>query len=187
MLLAALLAGVAGMAGCSVGRVQYATLDFRAIDPPAPEFGELPLHEAHWFADEAGVVWIALRHELRAPFVAQPLMTFQMSLRVERLPRGAAGRNYLVRKEELRAWARVGPLQSRLESISGILALYREPGDIVRGSFRMLAQRESANLLGGWSRPARTLLLGSFRAKQDEPRTRAVVAATESAGFERPK
>ncbi len=91
---------------------------------------------------------------------------FQMSLVLEDLPAGRA-RNYLVKKREFRGVARMGPAHSRWTSLSGVVALYREPGDRLRGSFRLQVAREVQQLLGGWSSPDRYLMMGTFEARPD--------------------
>jgi hypothetical protein len=107
-----------------------------------------------------------------------------MSLVVEGLPAGEA-RNYLMSERALRAVVRLGPLESRFVGTQGILALYRDERDGLRGSFRLLVQRESRRMLGGWGGPATFLMQGEFRAVHDARRGREIAAATEPPGWER--
>ncbi len=171
------------LAGCQGGgRVQVAALDFRAIDPPAPRFVQIPIDRCFWWTNEAGQVWIAMERD--QPLLIRPEhFVFQLSLVLERLPAGRE-RNYVVSKRELRGVARIGPAEGRYVSISGIVALYREAGDTLRGSFRMEVTQESLGLLG-WTAPRRQLMMGTFRAVRDEGRGQAIVAQTEADGWER--
>jgi hypothetical protein len=59
------------------------------------------------------------------------------------------------------------------------VALYREAGAQYRGSFRMEVAREVQQLLGGWSRPSRYLMMGTFTAVANETRGRQIATATE--------
>jgi hypothetical protein len=85
----------------------------------------------------------------------------------------------------MRGVARFGPAQSRFVSIAGIVALYREEGERLRGSFRLQVSQRSQKLLGGWTKPHRYLMQGEFNARPDESRGRQIVAETESDGWER--
>ncbi len=109
---------------------------------------------------------------------------FQLSLALERLPAGKA-RNYKLGRRELRARVKFGPWESRFASQVGIGALYRESGDRLRGSLRVQTTRVSLQMLGGWSKPIRYLMQGSFTAVHDEERGRPIAEATESAGWGR--
>ena len=146
------------LVGCNgTGRVDVAALDFQAIDPPegpSPRFVELDLDRCYWWTDEDGRVRIALERDRPLLLGSEWRFRFQLSLALDQPPAGKA-RDYRVNKRELRGVARFGPTQSRFTSIYGIVALYREPHDRLRGSFRMEVAREVQQLLGGWSRPSR--------------------------------
>jgi len=174
-----------GLTGCSGGgRVEVVSLNYRSIDPPAPRVARIDLDRCYWWADQEGQVWIAMERETRPLFGIFGRICFQMSLVLEKLPAGRE-RYYIAAKRELRARALVGPAQIRFSSAAGILALYREPGDRMRGSFRLLTRRVVTRWLGGWGRPSSYLMLGSFEAVHDEARGRRIAAATESAGWGR--
>jgi hypothetical protein len=170
--------------GCGAGQLQLISLNLGSIDPPSPRPTEIPLDRCYWWVDEQERVWIAMQRESRPPLLPQARFAFEMSLCLERLPAGPA-RNYQVRTTELRAVARVGPVEARLTSRRGIVALYREGADRLRGSLRLEALRRVAQLLGGWGAPTRLLLHGSFVATRDEARGRAIARRTESQGFDR--
>ncbi len=183
---AAVLLAVLAAAGCGgSARVELATLNFSAIDPPAPQVARVVLHRCTWWQDDAGQVWIAM--ERQEPLVVVPgHFGFRLSLVLSGLPAGRA-REYRVAQRELRAAVRLGPVESRYESILGIVALYREPGDRLRGSFRLLVGQQSSRLLGGWTSPMQQLMLGTFEAVPDtDGRGRAIAAETEAAGWSRP-
>ncbi len=173
-------------AGCrGAARIELATLNFSAIDPPAPQVARVTLHRCTWWQDEAGQVWIAM--ERREPLVVVPgQFDFRLSLVLAGLPAGRA-REYRVAERELRAAVRLGPIESRYESILGIVALYRAGGDRLRGSFRLLVGQQSSRLLGGWTEPVQQLMLGTFEAVPDsDGRGRLIAAETEAAGWDRP-
>ena len=173
------------LAGCNgSGRVDVAALDFQAIDPPegpAPRFVELDLDRCYWWADEDGRVHVALERDRPTLLGAEWRFRFQLSLALDQLPAGKA-RDYRVNRRELLGVARFGPAQSRFTSLYGIVALYREPQDRLRGSFRMEVSRETQQLLGGWSRPSRYLMMGTFVAVPDAERGRRIAAEAEAPG-----
>ena len=180
--LAAVLAGCGGS-----GRIHIASLNYRTIDPPAgpaPGVAALDLERCYWWTDEKGQVCVSMERDVPSLLGRIGRFTFQMSLVLEEPPAGRA-RDYTVAKRELRALARVGPAQSRFTSVAGIVALYSEPGDRLRGSFRLLAAREVNGLLGGWSRPSSYLMTGTFVAVHDPQRGRAIAEATEAFGWQR--
>lgn len=187
--LVTVVGGLCVLAGCQGrGHVQIAALNFQAIDPPAgppPRFSQLDLDRCYWWTDEEGHVWIAMERDQRSLVLGElGHMRFQLSLALGEPPAGRA-RDYRVSRRELRIAARLGPAQSRWTSLSGIVALYREPQDRLRGSFRLDVAREVQQLLGGWGRPARFLIMGTFMAVHDEAAGRRIAADTESLGLER--
>jgi len=175
-------------AGCSgSGRIELTSLDYRAIDPPAapsPRVGRIDLDCCYWWTDADGQLWIAMQSQKTALFNPRLRFQFQLSLVLEKLPAGPA-LDYKVSDNTLRARVCFGPWESRFTSQVGILALYRESKDRLRGSLRLQAARVATRLLGGWGRPSRYLMLGSFVAVHDEPHGRAIAEATESSGWER--
>ena len=173
----------AGCGGSGGGRVEVTALNYRAIDPPAPRFVRVEIERCYWWTDEAGQVWVAMERD--KPWLLGPeRFVFQLSLSLEKLPAGRQ-RNYRVTKRELRAVARFGPAESRFVSLSGIVAIYHEPGDRLRGSFRLEVAREVLQLLGQWSRPSRYLMMGTFEAVRDEQRGRPIADQTEAFGWQR--
>ncbi|MCG3126724.1 MAG: hypothetical protein CHACPFDD_01577 [Phycisphaerae bacterium] len=172
------------LCGCSAGNLELVSLDFRSIDPPAAQVTRLPLDRCFWWTDESGRLWLAMERIVQIPFLSNVDFEFQLSLRLDRPPQGKA-RNYTVRDAELRAAARVGPAESRFSSLAGILAVYRESGDRLRGSLRLQVARQVNAMLTGWTQPTRYLMLGSFVAEHDEVRGRAIAERTETDGFER--
>lgn len=177
-----LLAGCAGS-----GRVQIAALNFQAIDPPAgpaPRFAELPLDRCTWWLDEQGKVWIAMERAQTLWLGPEWQFRFQLSLALDEPPAGRS-REYLVSRREMRATTRFGPSQSRFASINGIVALYREPNNQLRGSFRLQVAREVQQLLGNWSTASRYLMMGTFVAVPDDGRGRQIARATEDLGGQR--
>jgi hypothetical protein len=181
-LVAACLCGAAGCHGS--GRIEIASLNYRTIDPPAPQHTPIDFHECYWWTDADGRVWIAMQREQAALFNPKLRFQFQLSLVLEKLPAGPA-LNYKVTRNTLRARVHFGPWQSRFTSQVGVVAVYRAPHDRLRGSVRLQAARVTTEWLGGWSRPTRYLMLGSFLAVPDERRGRPIAEATESQGWGR--
>ena len=173
-------------AGCARGNatLQIASLNYRSIDPPAARVMDVRASGCYWWTDDADRVWVAFERRFHSLLIPQLNSTFQFSLMLEKLPAGHA-RNYEARREELRARVRTGPFEIRFVSRQGIVALYRERGDRIRGHFRLQVLREVSRLLGGWGRPAQYLMIGRFNAVHDEKRGRAIAEATESLGFDR--
>ena len=184
--LAALLCGmVCSLAlGCAgSGRIDLAALNYRDIDPPEPTYTTLPIQRCTWWTDERGQVWVAMQHE-RAVVLTGDKLLFRLSLVLDALPAGRA-KNYLVSRRELRAFARFGPAQARYTSLAGIVALYREDGDRLRGSLRLDVAQQAQQLLGGWTREQRHLMLGKFVAVPDDGWGRTLAAETEALGWQR--
>lgn len=180
---------VIALTGCAgTAHVCVVALDYQAIDPPAgppPQVTQLDLDRCYWWTDENGRVRVAMECERPALLVPEWRFRFQLSLALDEPPAGRA-RDYKLGQRELRGVARFGPAQSRLESVRGIVAVYRERGDQLRGSFRMEVAREVQQLLGGWGRPGRFLMMGTFTAVHDEPRGRRIASEAEALGPQRP-
>ncbi len=174
---AALAAGQVGCTGS--GRMELVSLDYAAIDPPAPFASRMDFRECYWWTDERGTAWIALQNRTALP-IGNEEFAFRLGFALERLPAGAA-RNYIVSRREMRAIAQAGPAKSRFASAAGIVALYKNADrpDELRGSFRLLVNREVNQLLGGWSRPAKVVLQGDFVAIRHEPRGKEVLQRIE--------
>jgi hypothetical protein len=171
------------LAGCQGGgRVEVTSLNFREIDPPAPHFVHVPIDRCYWWTDDQDQVWIAMERD--QPLLVRPEhFVFQLSLVLEKLPAGR-GRDYHVFRRELRGKARFGPAEGRYVSLSGIVALYREGTERLRGSFRLEVAQEALGLLG-WSAPRRQLMMGTFEAVPDNGRGRTIAAQTEADGWQR--
>lgn len=171
--------------GCTgSGRFELTSLDFKAVDPPAPRVSSLKVRECYWWTDPDGNVWLAMQRRITPWFSPRLRFEFQLSLALEKPPAGKA-RNYDLRRRALRARVKFGPWESRFASQIGIAALYRESGNRLRGSLRVQTTQTSLQFLGGWSKPVRHLMLGSFTAVHDEQRGRAIAQITESAGWDR--
>ncbi len=182
-LASAVLSALPGCAGG--GRVTVAALDYRNIDPPPARVAQIDLQSCYWWTDESGQVWIAAQRDVPSILGPRFRQQFCLSLVVSRLPAGGA-RDYHVRDRELRAWVRAGPLEARYTSSAGVLALYRNRDGTLRGSFRIETSRQVNALITGWTRPARCLVLGEFRAVPGAGPGRRIAALTEADGFERP-
>lgn len=180
-----LAAALCALPGCSGNaHLEMAALDFQMIDPPPPRVTRVELDRCYWWTDEDGFVWVSIERVMRPFFGAFGEVLLQFSFALDRPPAGKA-RNYIVGDRELRGRVRLGPSESRFVSVNGIVAAYREPGQRLRGSFRLEATRQTSRVLGGWGLPTKFLLMGTFNAIHDAARGRAVAAATEESGWER--
>lgn len=180
-----ILASLLALSGCrGGGDVQIVSLDFRSIDPPTPRVFELSFDKCAWKTDADGRLWLAMSRDMRSILGPLGRVQFELSMRLEKLPSGKA-RNYSLAADEVRVRIRTALSETRLMSTAGILALYREGGDVVRGSFRFQANRYTLQILGGWTPGARFLFLGHFIAVPDEGDAAAIIESTEGPGFER--
>ena len=186
--LGGVLTGLYACSGCHrAGQVEIASLNYVAIDPPAPRVARVGLDHCYWWTDEQGRVRIAMERD--QPWVLGPAhvehFVFQLSLTLEKPPAGKS-RNYLLSKRQMNGAARFGPAHSRFVSAAGIVALYREPGDRMRGSFRIRVARQGLQLLGGWSPVSRHLMSGTFIAKHDEERGQQIATQVAEDGWRSP-
>ncbi|MBW7904650.1 MAG: hypothetical protein LC135_08545 [Phycisphaerae bacterium] len=163
--------------------MDFIFLSYRSIDPPAPAVTTVELDGCYWWVDEDRHLWIAMEREIRPVLVPFAHFTFQLSLELEKPPAGPA-RNYEIGDRELRAVVRLGPTESRFTSRLGIVAVYRDGPDRLRGSLRIEASREVYAVFG-WTQPSRMLMLARFSAVRDPERGRLIAAATEANGWQR--
>lgn len=169
-------AAVLALTGCApAARIELASLEFRTIDPPAARFIVVEADACWWWQDADGRVHVALQKRQPLPAAGMEF-SFRLAVELEELPAGRA-REYQVSQDELQAVASIGFAESRFSSVSGILALYREPGDRLRGSLRLKVARESTQLIGGWGPTTSYLMLGTFLAQRDATKGREVEAA----------
>ncbi|MGE0478835.1 MAG: hypothetical protein AB7Q17_00055 [Phycisphaerae bacterium] len=175
---------VAGMllwlGGCTgAARIEIASLDYNAIEPPAARSSVVTIDRCHWWTDDAGQVWLAFERRTAPLLLPIGEVTFQMYFVLERPPAGKA-RYYAIAKKEMRAGLRVGPLAARFAPVTGVALLERRGNAQMRGSFRMAVRREVSQLLGGWSRPSSQLMQGSFVATLDAERGKAIADAVRA-------
>ena len=180
-----LVAGLCALVGCrGSGRIELASLNLSVVDPPPPRCTPIEMQECCWWTDESGRVCIAMQRRQTPVLYPKMRFEFQLSLVLPQLPAGRA-RNYKVDRNTLRARVRLGPWESRFTSHTGTIALYRDGESRLRGSMRLQAERVTSQWLGGWGKPIRYLMLGSFRAVCDERRGRAIAELAESSGWDR--
>jgi len=178
-----LLLGAVG-GGCRApGRIELSSLNYRAVDPPAPRAAVVNARRCYWWEDDAGRVCIAAERVDRFWFSPKTPFRFGLSLVLGPPPAGRE-REYAANARTLRAVVRLGPAEARFVSSVGIAAVKRRERDRLECSFRLLASREVFQFLT-WSRPARYLIQGKLVAVHDEERGRQILKATESAGWQR--
>lgn len=176
----AVACGVTLLAGCTGGaRLEIASLDYSAIDPPAARFSVVVIDRCHWWTDDADQVWVAFERRTTPFWLPTGEVTFQMYFVLEKPPAGRA-RYYAIAKKEMRAGLRVGPLSARFAPLTGVALLERQHDEQMRGSFRMAVRREVSQLLGGWSRPSSQLMQGTFVATHDPQRGKAIADAVQA-------
>lgn len=181
LLLGLLLTGCSGR-----GMIEFASLEFASIEPPPPRVQRVEFDRAYWMTDETDAT-LRVALEKDAPSLLGEIghVVIQISLRLEKLPAGAS-RQYRLGPDELRGRIRVGAAESRLVSAGGIAAIDKLAGDRIRGVLRVITTRRVLQMLGGWGRGPRALLLGEFEALHDPGRCREIYAATEADDFGRP-
>lgn len=169
-----------GLLGCrGSGRIEFASLDFRTIDPPGPRSQSLDLDRATWWVDEHERLWIVAELRQSVPFFPDLKFVWLASLRLEGLPAGRA-REYALHADSWRAVVDLSGFGARYHSLRGIAAVYQDGSDHLRVHFRMEGAREGAQLLGGWGRPNRYLISGHMDCVRDDGTGPALAAATET-------
>ena len=108
----------------------------------------------------------------------------KMSLVLDQLPSGRE-RLYKLDQRSLRAVARGGPTESRFTAATGVVALSRQSEERLRGSFRLLARKQTSRWFGGWRQPTNHLMQGTFSAVYDQECGYPIAAETESQGWQR--
>ncbi len=173
---------------CGSGRIDVTALNFQAIDPPGgppPKVYSFDMQRCSWWTDAAGRVMVAMELDRGGWLGRMFRLRFQVSFALDQPPAGSA-RGYAVKPTTLRAVARQGATVVRFSANSGIVALYREPGGRLRGSFRLDTMRRTLDMLGTWGRPARYLFMGTFDALPDRQGAgRRILAETELGGWTR--
>ncbi|MBL8878526.1 MAG: hypothetical protein JNG88_05340 [Phycisphaerales bacterium] len=171
------LSALAACCGCDgQARVEYTSLDFANIDPPAVRVSRYDMPHCYWWTDARGQLWIAMeRHDaslLGSAFSTEARLVFVL----ERAPAGR-GRNYLVGKREMRGAATFGLVDIRYIAQQGIMGVNRDSSqsDELRGSFRIQTSLSVSQMFGGWGKPSSVLMFGEFTAVRDERRGREVV------------
>lgn len=156
------------------------------VDPPPARVQTVRFDRALWWTDEAdGTLRIAMEKDAPSLLGEIGRVIVQLSLRLEKPPAGPT-RQYTLGPAELRGRIRVGALETRLATASGVAVIDRVREGVFRGAVRLIATRRSMQLLGGWSSGPRVLLLGEFEALHHADAGKRVYDDTESSDFARP-
>jgi hypothetical protein len=175
------------LTGCAgSGTFQFASLDMTRIDPPPAQVQTVQFERAFWWTDEIdGTLRIAFEKDAASLLGEIGRVIVQISLRLEKPPAGPS-REYKLGPAEMRGRVRVGAMETRLASASGVAVIDRVREGVFRGALRLIATRRSMQLLGGWGSGARLLVLGEFEAVRDRDAGRRIYSDTESSDFSRP-
>ncbi|MFH0980327.1 MAG: hypothetical protein V2A79_02160 [Planctomycetota bacterium] len=94
-------------------------------------------------------------------------------------------RDYRLDRNSLRGRFRHGPESVRFASLGGILALWREGDDRLRGRLRAFAKQQQFQVWLGWAGNRRVLLVGDFVAVRNPTRAEELRWRSEADGLER--
>ena len=177
-----LLAAGSGCTGHS--RLEFIPLSCRTVEPPPARTTALRAGRCYWWQDEYGQVWVAMEHENRSALGRYASFALRLSLVLDKLPAGRA-RDYTLTRRSFRGVFRSPTGESRFISTAGAATLQSPSGNRLRGSFRLLGQRQASRVLGDWGPPSSYLIQGTFEAVRDEVRGGRILADTESQGWGR--
>lgn len=175
--------------GCSgSATVQFVSLHASEIDPPPAKVFRYESQETYWWIDSEGKLNIALRCKKRNAFLGRfGVQDFVMSIMPGEPPAGS-GRNYAIRRRDVRAVVDSALQRQRLNAYAGVLDVLVDDARHVHGSFRIwMRPQRQPNLLSILpQRPGNLLCFGTFKAVLDARRGRALRAVCESQGRARP-
>jgi len=178
----------AGCTGSATAR--FVSLNPTAIDPPPAKVWPYDAQECYWWLDEAGDLNIALKcrrqHLLLGKYGRVDL---DIAFTLGKPPAGS-GRNYPVRRREIRTRFTSALHDMRLNSQAGIVAVMVQDDGTLRGSFRIwMTPRMELQLFSLFpQKPGRFLCFGEFHAVRNEERGKAIRAhCTFSSGSRPPR
>lgn len=180
---AACALGVACCGCVTGGEADFVEMNFKRISAEGALVERVSLSNASWWVDEGEAVHVALGSESPALLGAGSGEQFDMSIVVSGLA-AAGARDYPVTNETLRACHQVGANHTRYASMHGIVALWFEPGNVLRGRYRIVAIKELFHILTGWTKVGQVVAVGEFVARPDHGEGKNVLERSE-AGMKR--
>ena len=170
--------------GCATrARVDLIDLNFKRIEAKGDLVESVSATDCFWWCDGKRL-YVAL-HEDGSPLAtALTRERFDMSFVLDGMP-AERSRDYRLDQHSLRAVHGVGANHSRYASLRGVVGVWLEPGQILRGRFRLLGKKQIFHILTGWSDVGQVVVTGEFRCRRDQTRGEPVLARTEEGGMER--
>jgi hypothetical protein len=170
--------------GCSGwAKLDLVALDQARISKTEPLVKELRAAECYYWIED-GRITIAWADENISLIGEYGKKTLVGSIVLDDLPADRS-RDYRLDRNSLRGKLRSGPQHVRFASLSGILALWLEGDNQIKGRLRSLVHQQQFHVLTGWAGNQRLLLVGDFVAVRDPARTRALLQRSEADGLER--
>lgn len=161
-------------AGCAApGTVRMIPTDTRRISTTEPLVITLRPSECHYWIDDSGDLWLALRS--RKPSLFGRLRSSEMFMTAKlKEPPAATSRDYPVTKGGVQLRRRAGLQHIRAESLQAIAAVWDYGKPRLRGRFRVHAQQRSYSVLTGWTTAGRVLIVGEFTASENREKGEAI-------------
>ncbi len=170
--------------GCNGwARLNLISTELERISKSAPLVVELSAAECY-YSIEAERITIALTDEnisLTGEYGKRSLVT---SIVLEGLP-AYQSRDYRLDRNSVRGKYRRGPKHVRFASLGGILGLWLEGDNQLKGRLRAFVKQQQFHVLRGWSGNRRVLLVGDFVAVRNRERTEELLRRSEADGMER--
>ena len=174
------------LGGCATGgAVDIAELNFKRIPAKEPLIVHVPVEQCFWWRD-GDRICVSMRHDQPVWFSQLGRKEFEMSLVLPGIPADQA-RNYRIGRSAMRCYRHNGAYHARFNSIRGIVGVWKEPHDVLRVRFRLMARKQVFHILTGWSKVGQVMMTGEFRARRDRERGERILLESEKDGMGRPK
>ncbi|GAG24041.1 unnamed protein product, partial [marine sediment metagenome] len=158
-------------------------IDQGRISKSAPLIVELRAAECYyWIAGER--ISIALADENISLIGEWGKKSVVGSIVLDGLP-AHESRDYRLDRNSIRGKLRHGPKHVRFASLSGVLALWLDGENRIKGRLRAFARQQHFNVLLGWTGNRQVLLVGDFVAVRNQERTEEIVRSSETGGMAR--
>jgi len=179
LLVGCLLAG-----GCGGGaRLSLVPIDQGRISRTEPFVVELHAAECYYSIDGERIR-IAIADENISLIGEWGKQSLVWSIVLDGLPAHNA-RDYRLDRNSIRGKLRHGPKHVRFASLSGVLALWLDGENRIKGRLRAFAKQQHFNVLLGWTGDRQVLLLGDFVAVRNCEHTEEIVRSSETDGLAR--
>jgi hypothetical protein len=174
-----IFAALVASAGCAPrSAVHLIPLGHRRLPPTGDLLRTVHPDRAWWWLDEQGRLCIAM-HESKRSILGKPYgREFDASLLLEAMPAGSS-RTYTVQRQTMRHRERMGYVQLRSASASGLVTVSREGEKRLRVRMRLEARQQSFWVFTGWGGDTAVLWVGEFTADLNQPAGESVWIRTE--------